>query len=489
VVLRNSIWGDLAAKMDKYGAKYPEKLGFNSARFPWVTGSRSIASMKRRKRCRGLAVVLGGLLSLAVGCDRPEPPAAETGPPPEPLEEVDLIPVPMEIDPSELAPIIDKTAKVTILGYHQFITSGSPGEMKIQVPKFREQMLALKTAGIPVISLSDYMAWRKGEKPVPERCVVITIDDGYSDIHSHALPIFREFGYPFTFYIYTNFLGGGGRTMTDEQVMELIAAGGELGSHSISHDFLHSAKKKLGDRYEAWLEDELKGSKDALERRFGVEVNSFAYPYGQYNSDLAAKVESYGYTSAVTVNGAKCGFGTAAMELPRYIIHGNNDSNWGAGTNFSGGGGLADSNNLLSGKGEGDAEIMVRVWPEAGSVVADRLPTIWADLSKLEGVDPASVVMKVGGFGVVPSVFNPATGVVSWTVARRLRGKECTVSLSMKRAGERKADFARWSFAIDRTAYYLPDYEKQLSARGAAAAGAVGKGAGDGKPLPALPVE
>ncbi len=432
-----------------------------------------------------------GLALPFVGCDRPDEggDAGAGAVPPEPLEEVDLTPEPMEIDPAQVEPIIDKTAKVTILGYHQFITGGSPGEMRIMVPKFREQMFALKEAGVPVISLSHYMAWRRGERPVPERCVVITIDDGYNDLYTHALPIFRELGYPFTFYVYMNFLGGGGRTLTDAQVVELIEAGGELGSHSISHDFLVRAKRRLGDGYGDWLEAEVEGSKAALEQRFGVEVTSFAYPYGEYSAALAELVAEAGYTSAVTVNGAKAGFESPAMELPRYIIHGNNDINWNAGTNFSGGGGLADSNSLLAADGEGGAGAPVRVWPEDGAVVADRLPTIWADLSGLGDIEPGSVVMKVGGFGTVPATFDPVSGVVSWTPVRRLRAEECTVNLSLRRRGERKTDFARWSFRLDRRAYYLPDYETKLSARGAATAGAAAAAVEGGKPPPALPVE
>ena len=427
-----------------------------------------------------LAALLAG-----AGCDRPETVVEADEAPAESLEEVDLAPEPVAIEVQPAIPIIDKGSKVTILGYHQFITAGSPGEMRIMVNKFKEQMFSLKEAGIPVVSLGDYMAWRRGEKQLPERCVVITIDDGYDDIHSYALPVFRELGYPFTFYIYTNFLGGGGRTLDGDQVRELIAAGGELGSHSISHDFLVRAKSRLGDRYEEWLEKELKGSKETLEQRFGVEVTSFAYPYGEYNDELAAKALEWGYESAVTVNGAKAGFESKLMELPRYIIHGNNDINWNSGTNFSGGGGLAGGNNLLRPKaaGGGEQQSPIRVWPDDGAVIADRRPLIWADLSQLEGLDPASLEMKVSGFGKVPAAFNAETKVISWPVPRNLRTGECHVALSLRRSGKNSRDDARWTFRIDRTAYYLPDYRDRLSAQGRAlspAGGQAAEGAGDG---------
>ena len=182
-----------------------------------------------------------------VACDRPKSTNTIKIEIAEDLQEVDMSPEPMQIPEKLPKPIIDKSSRVTLLGYHQVITKGNPGEMKIMATKFRSQMQGLKDSEIPVISLSDYMEWRDGSKEIPESSVIITIDDGYDDIVDVALPILKEFGYPFTFYLYTNFLGGSGRTLSEEEVRELIEGGGELGSHSVSHDFLIRAKRKFGD--------------------------------------------------------------------------------------------------------------------------------------------------------------------------------------------------------------------------------------------------
>ncbi|MFP6874513.1 MAG: polysaccharide deacetylase family protein [Verrucomicrobiales bacterium] len=437
-------------------------------------------------RIIGVVAVLAGCL-LGGGCDKPEQDTAAVSLPEEALVEVDMTPEPMLIESAATESIIDKTSKVTILGYHQFITRGNETEMRISVSKFREQMRTLHEAGIPVISLADYMAWRRGKKQIPRQCVIITVDDGFSGLFSEALTILREFGYPFTFYLYTNFLGGGGRTLADDEVRALIAAGGELGSHSISHDFLVGARKKFArqEQYEEWLLAELKGSKDKLEARFGVKVRSFAYPYGEYSKELARKVAESGYTSAVTVNGAKAGYGMSLMELPRYIIHGNNDLNWRAATSFNGISGIAEGANLLNpvNKGQGEKpRSRVKVWPENKSEIVDRMPTIWADISQLGEIDPDSLMMKVSGFGSVPVNYYPKRGVVLWDVTRALRTRECLVSLSLRRAGEKKTQFVTWSFRINRNAYYLPGYREKVAAQAAdAAANAGGEGEGEAR--------
>lgn len=411
---------------------------------------------------------------LANSCDKPREQSAELLLPEEPLVEVDMTPEPLPIAGNVAEPIIDKGAKVSILGYHQFISRGTPTDMRISVSKFHEQMKALHEAEIPVIPLADYVAWRKGEKQIPRQCVVITIDDGFKDLFTEALVILKKFGYPFTFYVYTNFLGGSGRTLSDSEVRALIAAGGELGSHSISHDFLVRARKKFAtpQLYEAWLLKELKISKEKLEKRFGVRISSFAYPYGEYNDQVIAKAVQAGYSSAMTVNGAKAGYAMNLMELPRYIIHGNNDLNWRAATSFNGVSGIAGGGNLLrpgTDNKSGGTEAIVKVWPEDKSNIADRKPTIWADISRLGAIAPDSLVMKVSGFGRVPFVYYPERGIVLWDVSRALRTSGCMVSLTMRRAGEERSQSINWSFTIDRDAYYLPGYREKVAAQSAAA--------------------
>jgi peptidoglycan/xylan/chitin deacetylase (PgdA/CDA1 family) len=385
----------------------------------------------------------------------------------EDLEELDMSPEPMQLPEKPPKPIIDKGSRVTFLGYHQIITKGNPGEMKIMATKFRSQMQSLKDAEIPVISLSDYLEWRAGSKEIPETSVIITIDDGYDDLVDVALPILKEFGYPFTFYLYTNFLGGSGRTLSENEVRALIEGGGELGSHSISHDFLVRAKRKFGDKndYEDWLSKEIKGSKESLEKKFGVAVNSFAYPYGEYNESLAKRIAEAGYSSAVTVNGAKSGYETPLYELPRYIIHGNNDINWKAGTSFRGKGGLVGSRNIIRGSDKSVEKLsQIKVWPENGKAIIDRLPILSVNISNYEEIDPDSINMKVSGFGRVPAIYDKDRGIISWAVKSKLRGAKYTVNLSFSEVGKEGKHFAAWSFLLERNVFYLPDYKERVKA-------------------------
>ena len=96
---------------------------------------------------------------------------------------------------------INKSATVSILGYHDFRERGGT-PMIIASPKFRDQMQAIKDSKIPVIPLSDVLAWKRGEKDIPEEAIVLTMDDGWEGVYQYAYPILKEFGFPFTVYLY-----------------------------------------------------------------------------------------------------------------------------------------------------------------------------------------------------------------------------------------------------------------------------------------------
>ena len=412
----------------------------------------------------GLAAAV--VLCLLSGCNKeiPKPENAET--PPEPnLEKVIEKAIPVEMVVEDTAPIIERDCQVSIVGYHDFTQTNSPTPMRIREAKFREQMQAIKDADIPVIPLRDYMAWRKGELQIPKRAIVITADDGWREFHTYALPILKEFGYPFTMYIYTDFLNNGGRSLSDEQVKEMLAANGEIGSHGVSHKLMTTNRGFASDEaFEAWLVAELKDSKEELEKRYEVPVTSFAYPFGAYNERLVEFTRKAGYESAVTVNGSRAHYDVDLMEVPRYIIHGNSDANWNMATNFRGAGGLAKANNLLQEQEDEEGvkqPSLVKTWPGIDEVIQERMPSIQVDLSSLEGIVLDSVKMEVAGFGTVPAEFDANTKVLRWKVPRKIRMNTTTVTVRLQRQGVALPDLIIWDFRIDRAGLYLNEPSKE----------------------------
>ena len=346
----------------------------------------------------------------------------------------------------------DDGIRVSVLGYHEFSADQEATDMRIPTSKFRKQMQAISDLGIPVIDLESFLRWKRGEGQIPARSILITIDDGWKSVYTEAFPVLKEFGFPFTLYLYQNYVDGGGRALTSEMIREMQKQGASIGSHSVSHPLPSAVKAQAAqgeESFESYLRTEFGQSKSFLEELFGQTITSYAYPGGYYDPAMFPIAAELGYECLFTVKPGKVQFTSENTSLPRYIILGNHDEIFRAATTFR--------------DPEGDAVIpgaIVQstphpVTPSPGSLTESRLPLISADLSKVEALVPESLVLRVGGFGKVPAKFDPTTGIVSWRVNRPLRQRTCDVSLQW-RVEDKKTHEApmEWTFLIDREASY-----------------------------------
>ncbi len=357
--------------------------------------------------------------------------------------------------PKAVAFELNKSALVSVLGYHDFKERGG-APMLIAAPKFRAQMQAIKDSKIPVIPLRDLVAWKKGEKNIPEETIVITMDDGWEGVYLHAFPILKEFGFPFTVYLYKKYVNTGGRSMTWEQIREMMAFGAEVGSHSVSHDSLTGRHGKTEAEQNLWLLTELKESKEFLEKNLGVPVTSFAYPYGNVNDVVVDTTLQVGYESGVTVSPQKVTWETHMGRISRYIIHGDSDGNFKLATSFRGRGELGNSRFMLADAKDAAGNSLVDLKPAPDQVITDRRPTIEADLTRLGPLVPESVKLRVGGLGTVPAVFDPVISRIRYQLPYRLRREECYVTLSFKRDATQPEEVVSWKFKVNLAAAYLP---------------------------------
>ncbi len=335
----------------------------------------------------------------------------------------------------------DPTSVVAILGYHRF--EDKPRDSLALKPEdFRAQMQKLKDQGITVIPMEDFLAWKRGEKNIPARSAVITIDDGYNCSYHMAWPILKEFGYPFTMFVYMNYIDAGGRSITWQQLEEMRDAGVDIGSHSVTHASLKAKKGRTDAQYAEFLNTELKGSKDTLEQKLGIRVLTHAFPYGQYNDQVLQVGKEAGYEALFTVYGKMTTFDSPPMETGRFIVLGNdNDAVFNMSLNFaSAPTGAASSSEAPARLAAGS----MITQPANGETIHDPNPTVKVNLSTLGEIAPESVEMRISGFGVVPATYDPETKNVSYQITRRLVPNTYSVIVSAM-ADKRKVQ-TRWDF-------------------------------------------
>jgi peptidoglycan/xylan/chitin deacetylase (PgdA/CDA1 family) len=103
--------------------------------------------------------------------------------------------------------------------------------------------------------------------------------------------------------------------MSRGQLDEWLAAGMEVGSHSISHPRLHELPQDVAQH-------EIAESRAALCRLLGVPIEHFAYPFGAFTADVVEWVRRAGYSSAVTVLPGVARRSDDPLRLPRILVNG-----------------------------------------------------------------------------------------------------------------------------------------------------------------------
>ncbi len=151
---------------------------------------------------------------------------------------------------------------------------------------------------------AEAMSWRG---TLPGKMSALTFDDGYADLHEHALPVLARHRLPATVFLVAATLSDGKavdwvddppahelRTLIADQVLEMQEAGVTFGSHSRSHLDLTTLS------YEDCVAD-LKESRHTLEDVLRGPVTLLAYPRGRHSPDVRRAAAAAGYTAALSL--------------------------------------------------------------------------------------------------------------------------------------------------------------------------------------------
>jgi peptidoglycan/xylan/chitin deacetylase (PgdA/CDA1 family) len=179
-----------------------------------------------------------------------------------------------------------------------------PGFLRVAPESFRAQLDLLVAAGFEFVTVAEFAERAEGQEPHPG-LVALSFDDGMDDNHTVVLPMLQERGLRATVYVATGLIGkrnpwmtheAGSRMMTVEELRDLVAAGFEIGAHTVTHADL----SKLDFESCLW---EMTESRVALERMLKVPVRTFAYPFCHYSAVAVAAAQDAGFSAAVTCGG------------------------------------------------------------------------------------------------------------------------------------------------------------------------------------------
>ena len=169
------------------------------------------------------------------------------------------------------------------LAYHQLGNNLSLGLNRISYSLFESHLKALKK-----------IKYRENIK------IEIIFDDGYESTFTLAMPLMEKYGFKGTVFPVAGYLGktnnwdinffgiNSMNHLDEEQIYKLSELGWEIGSHGLSHKPLHTLNPLD-------LDNELRTSKEILEKIINKEVKRFTPPFSIINKQLIKNIFSLGY--------------------------------------------------------------------------------------------------------------------------------------------------------------------------------------------------
>ncbi|GAB5414972.1 MAG: hypothetical protein Cons2KO_25750 [Congregibacter sp.] len=190
-----------------------------------------------------------------------------------------------------------------ILCYHQFTNADTPAhKLELRARDFEAQLKFLRDNNYQILSFADASEIMSGERPMPEKGVVLTIDDGYASVYDLAWPLLQKYQAKATLFIYTDFIGAGA-AMTWDELREMRDSGLiEIESHGKSHASLAPLPEDKSEAaYKTRLAEELSASEANFMARLGKPPAFLSYPYGNSSRIIADMLKDSGYSLAATV--------------------------------------------------------------------------------------------------------------------------------------------------------------------------------------------
>lgn len=181
----------------------------------------------------------------------------------------------------------------------------------ISTKKLAQYFAWIKAEGWKPIRLEDILAARQNKQKLPEKAVLLTFDDGALSSYTKVFPLLKQYDIPAVFAIPTSWVNGNtqaayesygeGNLMSWDQMREMQKSNlVEFVSHSdnlhrgilanpqqnmepaaIVREYLPKQKRYETDaEYEKRIVDDLRKSKQVLDKELGANTKAIFWPYG-----------------------------------------------------------------------------------------------------------------------------------------------------------------------------------------------------------------
>lgn len=220
-----------------------------------------------------------------------------------------------------LTPVFASAGQINSFIYHRFGDNRYPST-NISVEIFTQQLEFLRERGIPAVSTQEISERIARGEELPEGGAMITVDDAYRSFYEAGMPVIRKFDIPVSLFVNTDSVGSPGY-MTWDEIRQVAAEGVEIGNHTATHAYL--VEKNTGESFSQWrqrVHDDILKAQQAFKRELGFTPDIFAYPYGEYSTEIIEILQELGFIAAYAQQSGVIHAEHDPFTLPRFPMGG-----------------------------------------------------------------------------------------------------------------------------------------------------------------------
>ena len=202
-----------------------------------------------------------------------------------------------------------------VLMYHFFYdknVSKGTDDNWVEISKFEEQIKYLAENDFYLPTWEEVEEYIDGKIELPEKSVVITVDDGDDSFFELAVPVLQKYNIDATSFIITAWYGG---RANDKQK--------NVSYQSHSEDMHKGGANGKGVALSWSYEDIVKDVKQS-KAVLGGDATVFCYPFGHYGDTVIKALKDTGYKLAFTTEAGRVYKGNNKYALPRVRVMGRN---------------------------------------------------------------------------------------------------------------------------------------------------------------------
>lgn len=210
---------------------------------------------------------------------------------------------------------IEPSIKVPIIMYHSILKSQSSNYI-IHPDILEKDLLYIKENGYETITMSNLIDYVYENKPLPDKPIIITFDDGHYNNLTYALPLLEKYNmkavisivgkYTDTF-TQTNEVNPNYSYLRWKDVNELIKSNIiEFQNHTYDLHTLGARKgcsKKYNEtkeHYENVLSNDILKLQEEFKFNTNYTPNTFAYPFGAISKESLNVIKSMGFKASLS---------------------------------------------------------------------------------------------------------------------------------------------------------------------------------------------